>query len=212
MFAGNIGLIAGLETVLEAAHSLRRRPDIRFLIVGEGNAKKDLAARARQMKLPNVSFLTTQPREILPQVLGAADVHLVTLKRRMSTTSVPSKAYGIMASGRPMVAAVDAGSEISRLVETAQAGVCVPPEAPDELARAIESLCDAPEERQRLGDNARSYVVRYNSKRELTALYGRTLEAVAQGAIADCELRIAELNRSQSAIRNPQSEIGGGAE
>ena len=180
MFAGNIGLIAGLEMVLDAAALLGRRPDIHFLMVGEGNAKAELVARARSMDLRNVTFLPTQPREILPQVLAAADVHLVTLRRRMSTTSVPSKAYGIMASGRPMVAAVDPGSEIWRLVEAADAGICVPPQQPLELARAIEELCDSPERRLIMGENARAYVARHHAREELTALYGETLESVAK--------------------------------
>jgi colanic acid biosynthesis glycosyl transferase WcaI len=179
MFAGNIGLIAGLETVLEAAAKLRRRPDIRFMIVGEGNAKAALVSQAEAMGLTNVSFLTTQPREILSQVLGAADVHLVTLKRRMSTTSVPSKSYGIMASARPMVAAVDPGSEVWRLVEAAEAGICVLPEEPEALAQAIESMCDDPLRSLRLGENAREYVVRHNDKRTLTSRYGDVLRAAA---------------------------------
>jgi colanic acid biosynthesis glycosyl transferase WcaI len=184
MFAGNIGLIAGLETVLDAAAALRRRSDLHFLIVGEGTAKADLVARARQMDLPNVTFLPTQPREILPQVLAAADVHLVTLKRRMSATSVPSKSYGIMASGRPMVAAVDPGSEVWRLVEEAHAGVCVPPEEPSELARAIEALCDDPEQRRLMGENARAHVVRHHARPTLTGQYEQTLQAVAAGRVS----------------------------
>jgi colanic acid biosynthesis glycosyl transferase WcaI len=184
MFAGNIGLIAGLETVLDAAAVLRRRSDLHFLIVGEGNAKADLVARAQQLDLPNVTFLSTQPREILSEVLAAADVHLVTLKRRMSATSLPSKTYGIMASGRPMVAAVDPGSEVWRLVEAAQAGVCVRPEEPSELARALESLCDDPEQRRLMGENARAYVVRHNAQSALADLYEQTLQAVATGRVS----------------------------
>jgi colanic acid biosynthesis glycosyl transferase WcaI len=182
MFAGNIGLIAGLESVLEAAAELRSRPDLHFALVGEGNAKAALVERAREMELTNVTFLPTQPRDILPELLCAADIHLVTLRRRMSTTSLPSKSYGIMAAGRAMVAAVDPGSEVWRLVETADAGVCVPPEDPAALARAIESLCDDPERRRRMGENARDYVSRYHAKDELTRGYGRTLESVASDA------------------------------
>jgi colanic acid biosynthesis glycosyl transferase WcaI len=112
-------------------------------------------------------------------MLAAADVHLVTLKRRMSTTSVPSKSYTIMASGRPMIAAVDPGSEIWRLVESAGAGVCVPPEAPAALAGAIEALCDSPEQRRAMGENARAYVVRHHDKCALTGLYAQTLQSAA---------------------------------
>jgi colanic acid biosynthesis glycosyl transferase WcaI len=98
----------------------------------------------------------------------------------MSTTSVPSKAYGIMAGGRPMVAAVDPGSEIWRLVEAADAGTCVPPEEPAALAKAIEELCDSPERRRAMGEKASAYVVRHHAKEALTALYGATLESVAK--------------------------------
>jgi colanic acid biosynthesis glycosyl transferase WcaI len=181
MFAGNIGLIAGLETVLEAAARLRHREDIRFLLVGEGNAKAELVTKAREMDLANVDFLTTQPRERLPEVLGAADVHLVTLKRGMSSTSVPSKTYGIMASGRAAIAAVDPGSEVWQLVERAEAGLCVPPEEPEALALAIESLCDDAELRAGMGERGRAHVVRYYDRHELTEHYGCVLAAAAEG-------------------------------
>jgi colanic acid biosynthesis glycosyl transferase WcaI len=184
MFAGNIGLIAGLETVLEAAARLRHRPDIRFLIVGEGTAKAELVARARDMALQNVTFLTTQPREKVPEVLGAADVHLVTLKRWMSSTSVPSKTYGIMASGRPTIAAVDEGSEVWQLIEKAEAGLCVLPEEPDALAAAIETVCDDAERRLRMGEQARAHVVRHNARHELTEYYGSVLAATVRGGAA----------------------------
>ena len=211
MFAGNIGLIAGLETVLEAAAALRCRSDIRFLIVGEGNAKAALLARAQKMDLPNVTFLPTQPREMLSEVLGAADLHLVTLKRQMSTTSVPSKSYGIMASGRPMVAAVDPGSEVCRLVAEANAGVCVPPERPQQLAQAIEALCDAPERRRVLGENARSYVVRYYAKEMLTERYAFTLSSVSGTAgLASHAARIQPepLTTANSRSRRAQTNAG----
>jgi colanic acid biosynthesis glycosyl transferase WcaI len=184
MFAGNIGLIAGLETVLEAAAALKDRPDIQFVLVGEGNAKAELTARAAAMNLPNVLFLPTQPREILGEVLAAADLHLVTLKRRMSTTSVPSKSYTIMASGRPMVASVDPGSEIWCLVEAAGAGLCVPPEEPAALAQAVVELCDSPDRRRAMGENARAYAVRHHAKAALTAVYGKTLERASKGSKA----------------------------
>jgi colanic acid biosynthesis glycosyl transferase WcaI len=213
MFAGNIGLIAGLETVLDAAASLKHRPDIHFLLVGEGNAKAELKARAARMGLRNVTFLPTQPREILPQVLAAADVHLVTLKRQMSSTSVPSKSYSIMASGRPMVAAVDPGSEIWHLVEAADVGLCVLPEEPAALAQAIEELCDSPDRRQAMGENARAYVIRCHAKAELTALYGETLEAVAKktGARSEAGPRAADDGVSDGRSA-PGAREGGGSE
>ena len=81
MFAGNIGFISVLDTVLDAAKILKDRSDIQFLIVGEGNAKAALVKKADDLALPNVRFLPTQPPEVLPEMLAAADVSLVTLDR-----------------------------------------------------------------------------------------------------------------------------------
>ena len=70
MFAGNLGFIAMLDKVLEAAKLLEGDPHIQFLIVGEGNAKADLVSRAGEMGLKNVRFLPTQPKDVLPQMLA----------------------------------------------------------------------------------------------------------------------------------------------
>ena len=78
-FAGNLGYISMLDNVLDAAKLLRQDGRIVFLIVGEGNAKPALVKRAQRMGLNNVQFLPTQPKEVLPQMLGAADISLVTL-------------------------------------------------------------------------------------------------------------------------------------
>ena len=106
IFAGNIGFISVLDMVLGAANILKDRSDIHFLIVGEGNAKAELVKKADDLALPNVRFLTTQPPEVLPEMLAAADVSLVTLDHRLGQLNVPSKTYNIMASGRPVLASV----------------------------------------------------------------------------------------------------------
>ncbi|HEX2236765.1 MAG TPA: glycosyltransferase family 4 protein, partial [Actinomycetota bacterium] len=117
MYAGNVGLSQSLELILEAARELARETEVAFVINGQGAARADLERRARD--LDNVLFVDLQPEETLPDLLAAADVHVVPLKRGLARASVPSKTLSILAAGRPLVASVDPGSEIARLVERA---------------------------------------------------------------------------------------------
>jgi colanic acid biosynthesis glycosyl transferase WcaI len=178
MFAGNLGFIAMLDKVLEAAKLLENDPHIQFLIVGEGNAKADLVARAGELGLKNVRFLPTQPKEVLPQMLGAADLSLVTLNRRLGQLNVPSKTYSIMASARPVLASVPENSEIARLVEVAGCGEGVPPEDPQSLAQAISRLSGQPEKLRIYGANGRRYVEERLARRRLTTQYHNLLREV----------------------------------
>ena len=86
MFAGNIGFISVLDTGLDAAKILKDRSNIQFLIVGEGNAKAALMKKADDLALPNVRFLPTQAANVLPEMLAAADVSLVTLDQSVRST------------------------------------------------------------------------------------------------------------------------------
>ena len=179
MFAGNIGFISVLDMVLDAANILKDRSDIHFLIVGEGNAKAELVKKANDVALPNVHFLTTQPPEILPQMLAAADVSLVTLDHRLGHLNVPSKTYNIMASSRPVLASVPVDSEIARLVKEADCGVTVPPEDPPALAEAIVQMQRDPNGLKRLGKNGREYVVANYAKDKVIRQYRDLLHEVA---------------------------------
>ena len=122
--------------MLEAARLLQHDSRFLFLIVGEGNTKPGLLKRCQELALANVRFLPTQPKEVLPKMLGAADVSLVTLNRNLSQLNVPSKIYSIMASGRPVVGAVPEDSEIARIIREAELAVGVYPAYPSYLQYA----------------------------------------------------------------------------
>jgi colanic acid biosynthesis glycosyl transferase WcaI len=178
MFAGNLGFIAMLDQVLDAARLLEDEPDIQFLIVGEGNAKPGLLSRAGELGLKNLRFLPTQPKELLAEMLGAADLSLVTLNRRLGQLNVPSKTYSIMASARPVLASVPEDSEIAQLVEAADCGMSVPPEDPLSLAWAIRDLARQPEKLQSYGANGRRYVEQHLDRRRLTGRYHKLLHQI----------------------------------
>jgi glycosyltransferase involved in cell wall biosynthesis len=136
MYSGNLGLSQNLEQVLDAAELLRDEP-VQFLFVGEGAAKAGLVARAAEQKLANVRFLPYTPKERLGESLAAADVHLIPLQRGLAGCIVPSKLYGILAAGRPYVAAVEEESEVAHITRQWQTGLRTEPGAPAELAEAI---------------------------------------------------------------------------
>ena len=179
MFAGNLGFIAVLDTVLDAAKLLQDDGRIVFVIVGQGNAKPALVKRASALKLTNVRFLPTQPKEVLPEMLATADISLVTLDHRLGRLNVPSKTYNIMASSRPVLAAVPPGSEIAHLVQKADCGVCVPPEDSKSMAFAIKHMLRNPEALDRYGKNGRSFVVANYSRDKLIRKYRQLLHEVS---------------------------------
>jgi colanic acid biosynthesis glycosyl transferase WcaI len=163
LYAGNLGLSQGLENVLAASEQLNSEKDIRFVFVGDGAGREALVCEAAQRQLTNVRFLPFQSRQRLPEVLATASVSLIQLRRGIGTDSLPSKIWSILASGRPILAAVDEGSEAWKLVTRAEAGLCVPPDDPVELARAVLILKSDPDLRERLGQNGRRWVERFNS-------------------------------------------------
>ncbi|HJR46472.1 MAG TPA: glycosyltransferase family 4 protein [Actinomycetota bacterium] len=174
MYAGNVGLSQSLETVLDAAGALSHDDQILFVINGQGAERERLEHEARG--LSNVRFVDMQPAERLPEVLAAADIHLVPLKKGLASSSVPSKTYSILAAGRPLIAGVDAGSEIANLLARSGGGIPVPPEDAEMLTKAIRQLVDAPAERERMGADARSFVESWASPAAVALAYEELFE------------------------------------
>jgi len=164
MYAGNLGATQGLEYLVETAQLLADKPAIRLVLVGDGIARPSLEESVQRAGLTNVQFIPLQPRESLPLVLASADVLLNTVKKGFGTDTVPSKLYSIMASARPVIAAIDSGTDTWDLIQRAHCGVSVEPDNPRALAQAILELYRDEAYRTRLGINGRAYVARHHSK------------------------------------------------
>jgi glycosyltransferase involved in cell wall biosynthesis len=89
-----------------------------------------------------VLFMGYQPRELLADSLSAADIHVIGLARGLSGYVVPSRLYGVLAVGRPVLVAAEADSETAKVVEQVGCGVVVPPGRPELLANAIRQAHD----------------------------------------------------------------------
>ena len=169
MYAGNVGLSQSLDVVLDSAAALAHEPDVVFVINGSGAARPALEARARGMS--NVVFVDPQPEARLPEVLAAADIHLVPLRAGLARSSVPSKTYSILAAGRPLVASVDTGSEVARVLDTSGAGVAVAPEDAEALTKALRGLLEEPGRRSEMGASGRRWVEAWASPAAIAESY-----------------------------------------
>jgi len=143
LYSGSLGVSQRLETVLEAAALLKARKNMLFLLVGTGSREGALKRYARQLDLQNVRFVGQVKREKMPAFYRLASLGLVVLnKAPLFREVLPSKVFDYLAAGVPVVAS--AQGETADLLARASAGVAVPPEAPLELARAIEELLEKP--------------------------------------------------------------------
>src|SRR5437879_10238375 len=164
MYSGNLGVVHETEALFPLIHYLRGMREVCFLFVGEGQGKTRLQHWASQEKLESVRFLGYQNKEHLRYSLSAGDIHLVTLRSEMEGLSVPSKVYGIMAVGRPVVFIGPEGSEVAALVRDAGcAEVCAPGEG-EKAAQAILDLARDCRRRERLGLAGRRYFEHFLDK------------------------------------------------
>jgi colanic acid biosynthesis glycosyl transferase WcaI len=184
LFSGSLGGKQGLMIIPAVARLLAERKDIVFVVCGDGVMKPKLQVAAED--LPNVHFLPLQPFERLGELLSMADIHLLPQSAGAADLVLPSKLSGMMASGRPVIAACRSGTEIDAVVS--QCGVVVPPQDAPALAAAICKLADDPRARLELGRSARAYA-ESNFEREaiLRRMFGQLdadVQRVADDAIA----------------------------
>jgi colanic acid biosynthesis glycosyl transferase WcaI len=154
MHSGNIGHAQELDTLVEAAGQIG---DVEFAIVGNGARLHELERLASG--LPNVTFRPYRPRSELSESLSAASLHFVGLARGLSGYVVPSRLYGVLAAGRPVLVAADEESEAARLVREAACGIVVPPGRAVEVAAAIRAARDGQYDLDEMGRRGRDYVV-----------------------------------------------------
>ncbi len=182
LYAGNVGLAQGLETLVDAAGHLRS-PDAHVTIVGNGAAREALEERARKSAQGRVSFLPFQPRERVPELYASSDVGIVILRPGMGDSSVPSKMYTIMAAGKPIVASVDAESEVARLIGQVGCGIAVPPGDPAALAGAIDAMRSDEKRAASMGTRGREYVVGHHSRQVVGDRYDGLVLELTGGAM-----------------------------
>jgi colanic acid biosynthesis glycosyl transferase WcaI len=171
MHSGNVGMSQNLEMLIEAASRLRWKERLVIAIVGDGAKREALTHAAAVRGLTNVRFFPYQPKALLRESFATADAFLISLKSGLEGYIVPSKLYGILAAGRPFVAAVDPSSEVAAIAREYQCGLVSAPGNPDDLASRILALYHDPETTREMGARARRAAWRFDRRPAVQAYF-----------------------------------------
>ena len=185
MHSGNVGFAQNLDALVRATTFLRDLDRLTVAVVGEGSRRAELVALAELLETDAVRFLPYQPRSALSESLSAASIHVVGLAKGLSGYVVPSRLYGILSVGRPVIVAADRDSETAQLVERVECGVVVPPGRPELLAAAIRKAYEGELPLEEMGKRAREYVTEEADRTVAIDRYRRLLaELRAEGRAA----------------------------
>lgn len=178
-YVGTVGMAHGLGTLLDAAESLRdTRPDVAFLVVGDGAERRALQDNAEARGLSNVVFAGLVPKADVPGLLALSSATLVHLRKtELFKTVLPSKLFEGMALSRPVLLGVRGCAQ--ELVQRADAGLCFEPENAPELCDAIARLSSDPANATRMGANGRRFVAAEFNREHLAVEYTNVLAKVA---------------------------------
>ena len=180
IYVGSLTKVQNLQTVLEAAASLKKYPRIKFLMVGEGEDKENLINQAKKLGLSNIIFIDGQSSEQIVKLINAANVGLISLTENkfFSDNALPTKTSEYLGCGKPIIAC--AGKNLKELIEKNQAGKVVPPGASHRLAEEILKLYHHPEILKKYSRNARALAVKEFSDSKFYRVLEKNLPAGRQ--------------------------------
>lgn len=161
MYSGNLGLGHDLDTVLRAVARLRDATDLRLVLVGDGKRRRPLEDLSARLGLACVEFHDPVPLGSLADSLAAGDIHIVSQKEGTQGLIVPSKTYGVLAAGRPILFVGPGGCEVERILAASKAGIVVAPGSVEGVVVAVATLLRDPKLRDEMGRRARSHYERH---------------------------------------------------
>ena len=168
LYAGNFGAAQGAEIVLDAAEKLQDDNSIQFVIFGGGTGY--VAAEERGSRLSNVFIHPLLPQERVSEVYSIGDVALITCKKGVGKSGMPSKTWSIMACNTPIIASFDLDSELEELLNISKAGKCIEAEKKDLLVQTIVDFCRNYKEKT-TDSSERDYVLNNCSKSYCVSQY-----------------------------------------
>jgi glycosyltransferase involved in cell wall biosynthesis len=174
MHSGNLGFSQDLQPLLDAAALAREERDLWFVIAGDGARRKAVEEAVLTRGLTNVRLLPYQDGAVLAEALSAADLHYVSLRPEFLGLVVPSKLYGILAVGRPVLASVPAGCDVETIVREADCGFLSAPDPAALLARIREARAN-PQRLLEMRRNARAWFDQAGGRRAAAEAYARLL-------------------------------------
>ena len=169
-YAGNIGHMQNIDTIISAAKILKEKaPRIKIVIIGEGACKQAMLSRIETEDIPNIVTMPMQPLERVSMVYSLGNVGLVSLKKDVSKTALPSKTWSIMSAGTPVLCEIDLDCELANIIESQSLGFCVPPGDADAMAEKMIQLYKLEQEELRsMGGRCREYILENLNRKQST--------------------------------------------
>ncbi|MEK4698962.1 glycosyltransferase family 4 protein [Solibacillus sp. FSL R7-0668] len=169
VFAGNIGEMQSVQTIVHAAYELRNHTNIKFHIVGDGSKLAENKLLSKNLGLQNITFHGRKPLSEMPKYYSLADAMLITLKNDSTISStLPGKVQSYMAAGKPIIGAIN--GEVNQIIKEAQCGLCCEAENDSELANLIVQFCESSEKDQMAFNSYDFYCKNYSKERFLNVL------------------------------------------
>lgn len=168
-YAGNLGNSQNPSILIECAQALKDKEDIRFVVFGGGSEKEKFQKAIDDSGLTNLQLFPLQPMERVSQVYSLGDTSFVTCKKGVGVGAFPSKAMSIMATATPILASFDLDSDLCRILQESEAGLCADAEQVQQAVDAILTLYNDRALCQQYGDNARRLACTRFSKETGTA-------------------------------------------
>ncbi len=178
MYSGNLGRYQPLEVMIHAARELRDRDDIVFVFAGDGGKRQKVQEMAASHDLDNVMFIPFQPLDRLAESLSMADVALIGIYPENEGVIMPSKLYGLLAVGKPIICVSDPKSEVIEILNQANAGLYSSIDDPKELAQKIVAILDDPEKAEKMGQNGRQYFLEHFERKKVTREWEKLLKQI----------------------------------
>lgn len=173
VFAGNIGEMQSVETIIFAANELKEQNNIIFHIVGDGSSKEKCLELKNKFQLDNVIFHGSHPVESMPYYYSLADAFLITLKDNKSISyTLPNKVQSYMAAGKPILGAIN--GETAKVIQDAKCGMTVDAENFNDLSVIIKKFVDM-ENKEDLSRKSKQFYEENYSKEKYFVHFEKTL-------------------------------------
>ncbi|MFF5993395.1 glycosyltransferase family 4 protein [Lysinibacillus sp. KU-BSD001] len=173
VFAGNIGDMQSVDTIIRTANELRNHLNIIFHIVGDGSRLEACKALCNELNLQNVFFYGRKPLSEMPMYYGLADAMLITLKDDQTISStLPGKLQSYMAAGKPIIGAIN--GEAKQVIYEAQCGFCCEAEDYEQLGKLILAFCKSSKKEQ-MAKNSYDYYRKHFSKEKFMSVLEEAL-------------------------------------
>lgn len=175
-YAGNIGMMQGIETIVDAAEKLQAEENIQFIIFGNGSEEESIKKRIKDKHLTNIQLYPLQSLEWVSEVYSLGDISIIPCKPGTGSAGMPSKTWTIMATGTAIIGSFDTGGELDKTLREAGCGYCVEAGDSSKLAETIKELHANPDKVSQMGSNARKYAEENVSKSKAVGQYIKIIE------------------------------------